>query len=110
MRHVVAAAERLRDTGAATIEVRGDAHDAFMAELRRRQRRTVWATGGCSSWYLDDQGRDPTNWPGFTFEYRRRTARVSPSVYTLSGASRRSSSSTPRTQPQAAPQPPLAAS
>ena len=64
-----------------SIEVRETAHGAFMAELRERQRRTVWATGGCSSWYVDDQGRDPTNWPGYTLDYRRRTARVSPDVY-----------------------------
>jgi len=83
MRHVVAAVGALRRTGARSIEVREDAHEAFMAELRDRQRRTVWATGGCSSWYLDEQGRDPTNWPGYTYDYRRRTARVTPDVYTL---------------------------
>ena len=46
-------------------------------------------------------GRDPTNWPGYTFEYRRRTARVAPDVYALSGASRRSSSSGRRTRRRA---------
>lgn len=28
------------------------------------------------------------NWPGFTLEYRRRTARVSPDVYELDRAPR----------------------
>jgi cation diffusion facilitator CzcD-associated flavoprotein CzcO len=83
MRHVVSAVGALRRTGARAIEVREDAHDSFMTELRDRQRRTVWATGGCSSWYVDEQGRDPTNWPGYTFDYRRRTARVTPDVYAL---------------------------
>lgn len=86
MRHVAAAAERMEETGAATIDVRADAHEAFMAELRSRQRNTVWATGGCSSWYVDEHGRDPTNWPGYTFEYRRRTASIEPDVYELSAA------------------------
>jgi cation diffusion facilitator CzcD-associated flavoprotein CzcO len=86
MRHVLAAVRELRRTGARAIEVRGDAHDAFMTELRERQRRTVWAAGGCSSWYVDEQGRDPTNWPGYTLEYRRRTMHVSPDVYTLDHA------------------------
>ena len=36
-----------------------------------------------SSWYIDEQGRDPTNWPGYTLEYRRRVARISPHVYAL---------------------------
>jgi cation diffusion facilitator CzcD-associated flavoprotein CzcO len=86
-RHIGAAARALRRAGAATIELRHNAHAKFMAELRQRQQRTVWATGGCASWYVDDKGRDPTNWPGYTFEYRRRTARVRTDVYELAGAS-----------------------
>ena len=27
-------------------------------DLQRRMKRTVWNTGGCSSWYLDDHGRN----------------------------------------------------
>ena len=83
IRHAVAAVTELRRSGARAIEVRAGAHEAFMAELHERQRRTVWATGGCSSWYIDEQGRDPTNWPGYTLAYRRRVARISPDVYAL---------------------------
>jgi len=88
IRHVVAAVDELRRTGARSIEVRPEAHDEFMAFLHERQRNTVWATGGCSSWYIDEQGRDPTNWPGYTLEYRRRTARVTPGTYALDYAPR----------------------
>jgi cation diffusion facilitator CzcD-associated flavoprotein CzcO len=88
MRHVAAAVAELRRTGASSLEVREQAHAEFMDFLHQRQRRTVWATGGCSSWYVDDQGRDPTNWPGFTLEYRRRTARVRPGVYAFEHAPR----------------------
>lgn len=80
-RHVAAAARSLQARHARTIEVRPDAHRAFVSELRERQRRTIWATGGCSSWYVDDQGRDPTNWPGYTLDYRRRTARTDEQTY-----------------------------
>jgi len=83
MRHITSAVQRLRSSGARTIEVRPEAHDEFIGELRARQADTVWATGGCSSWYVDDQGRDPTNWPGYTLEYRRRVTRADPSVYAL---------------------------
>jgi hypothetical protein len=88
IRHVVAAAKELHRTGARTIELRADAHEHFRAFLHKRQQRTVWATGGCSSWYIDEQGRDPTNWPGYTLEYRRRTARVTPEVYAFEYAPR----------------------
>lgn len=82
-RHVAAAARTLEVHAARVIEVRRDAHASFLAELRERQRRTIWATGGCASWYLDADGRDPTNWPGYPVEYRRRTARVDASAYAL---------------------------
>ena len=88
-RHIAAAARALGDGGGRVIEVREEAHARFMAELRERQRRTVWATGGCSSWYVDEEGRDPTNWPGYTIEYRRRTARVDPAVYSIGAAMER---------------------
>lgn len=41
---------------------------------------------GCSSWYVDEEGRDPTNWPGYTFEYRRRTTRIETEAYSLAPA------------------------
>jgi cation diffusion facilitator CzcD-associated flavoprotein CzcO len=53
-----------------------DAQARFNAELGERLPRTVWATGGCSSWYQTREGRITTLWPGSTLEYRRRTRRV----------------------------------
>ncbi|HSR86064.1 MAG TPA: hypothetical protein VLM11_17955 [Streptosporangiaceae bacterium] len=53
-------------------EVRPKVAAAYNAELQRRLARTVWSSG-CSSRYLDSEGRNLTLWPGFTFEFRRRT-------------------------------------
>jgi cyclohexanone monooxygenase len=33
-------------------------------------QRTVWSTGGCSSWYLDAHGRNTTLWPRTTYKFR----------------------------------------
>ena len=33
-------------------------------------------TGGCTSWYLDANGRNTTLWPGHTTEFRRATRQV----------------------------------
>ena len=43
---------------------------------------TVWTTGGCASWYLDDRGRNTTLWPGATWRFRNRTRRFDPRAYT----------------------------
>jgi cation diffusion facilitator CzcD-associated flavoprotein CzcO len=53
-------------------EVRPDVAAAYNAALQRRLPKTVWGSG-CSSWYLDKEGRNLTLWPGFTFDFRRRT-------------------------------------
>jgi hypothetical protein len=52
------------------------AQDRFNQEMRDRLRRTIWATGGCTSWYQTHDGRITTLWPGSTLEFRRRTRRV----------------------------------
>jgi cation diffusion facilitator CzcD-associated flavoprotein CzcO len=53
-------------------EVRPEVAASYNAELQRKLPKTVWGSG-CSSWYLDAQGRNLTLWPGFTFDFRRRT-------------------------------------
>ena len=56
----------------ASIEPRQDATRAWNDGLQRRLSRTVWNTGGCSSWYLDAQGRNTTLWPRTTAAFRSR--------------------------------------
>ena len=51
-------------------------------EMQQRMRGTVW-TSGCASWYLDANGHNTTLWPGFTFEFRRRTRHFDPQHYDL---------------------------
>jgi cyclohexanone monooxygenase len=51
------------------------------AALQRRMRRTVWHRGGCSSWYLDEHGRNTTLWPRATFTFRRQLGRFDAEAY-----------------------------
>lgn len=60
------------DAGGGRFEVRAEVAAAYNAELQRKLPKTVWGSG-CSSWYLDSEGRNLTLWPGFTFQFRRRT-------------------------------------
>jgi len=56
------------------IEVRPEVEQAFRAQLAAKLAGTVW-TSGCNSWYLTPDG-DARLWPGFTFDYWRRTRRA----------------------------------
>ena len=73
----------MRASGAAEFEVHAGAQDAYNAEIQERLAQTVWNTGGCGSWYLDGNGRNSIQWPGFTFEFRRRTRRFDAEAYRL---------------------------
>ena len=83
VRHTIAALEELERNGARQIEVRRDAADRFDSELRDALAETVWHTG-CTSWYVDENGEDPNNWPWLWTTYRRRTAQLDPAAYALS--------------------------
>jgi cation diffusion facilitator CzcD-associated flavoprotein CzcO len=71
----------MRTCGLAEVEPRADAQRRWNADVQKRMRRTVWSTGGCSSWYLDDRGRNTTLWPKATFTFRRLLAAFDPDAY-----------------------------
>jgi hypothetical protein len=43
--------------------------------------KTIWKTGGCASWYLDEHGNNTTLWPSFTFKFRHMTRRFDVAAY-----------------------------
>jgi hypothetical protein len=53
-----------------------EAQRRWTGAVENRMRRTVWATGGCVSWYQNAAGRNPTLWPGSTISFRRATRRI----------------------------------
>jgi cation diffusion facilitator CzcD-associated flavoprotein CzcO len=74
--YVLDALRLLDESGAVALDTRGARQDAYNAALQRRLDGSVWTAGGCASWYLDADGRNRTLWPGYTFDFRRRTRRV----------------------------------
>jgi cation diffusion facilitator CzcD-associated flavoprotein CzcO len=82
LRYITDAVATIEARGGGPCEVRRDVALAYNAELQRKLPRTVWGSG-CSSWYLDSQGRNLTLWPGFTFDFRRRTRQFSPSDFSI---------------------------
>jgi hypothetical protein len=82
--HVVGALKALSTTHAASVEVRPAVAAAWGDEMQRKAAPTVWNSGGCSSWYLDDAGRNTTLWPDYTFRFIRRTRDFRPADYDLS--------------------------
>jgi cation diffusion facilitator CzcD-associated flavoprotein CzcO len=69
-----------------SVEVRRDVQDRFNGELQARMAKTIWATGGCTSWYQSSAVKNTTLWPGFTYDFRQRTQRFDAENYTLVAA------------------------
>ncbi|WP_328748094.1 NAD(P)/FAD-dependent oxidoreductase [Streptomyces sp. NBC_00285] len=67
--------------GRVALDARPPAVLAWNDRVQKRMERTVWSTGGCTSWYLDANGRNSTIWPGTTTEFRRATRRVDLAEY-----------------------------
>lgn len=66
--HVIKAHRALLKSAAKTLEVDESPYQRFQWRIQRRLATSVWS--GCQSWYVDAQGHNSTNWPGFTWSYR----------------------------------------
>lgn len=73
--YVVDALRKMRKQGLRWMDVRRSAQDTWNDEVQTKLANTVWASG-CNSWYQNQNGRNTTLWPGFTFGFRWATRRV----------------------------------
>jgi cation diffusion facilitator CzcD-associated flavoprotein CzcO len=79
--HLIAAVQRvakLRGKGA--VEVKSAAVERFVNHVDGKHGSYVWASG-CRSWYIDDQGRNFTLWPGTAASFRRVARTFHPADY-----------------------------
>jgi cation diffusion facilitator CzcD-associated flavoprotein CzcO len=70
--YVLDAIATMRRRQLAAVDVRPDVQGRFNDDLQAQLAGTVWSSG-CSSWYLDESGKNRTLWPGFTFAFRQAT-------------------------------------
>jgi cation diffusion facilitator CzcD-associated flavoprotein CzcO len=81
LNYVLDAIRTMDAAGVAEVEVRPEVQQRFVDGVRSKLADTVWTTGGCTSWYLDAQGRNTTLWPSFTFRFRQLTRRFDLTEY-----------------------------
>jgi cation diffusion facilitator CzcD-associated flavoprotein CzcO len=80
--HVIGALRELERARARRIELSAARLEAFDRELRAALATSVWHTG-CTSWYVDENGNDPNQWPWVWSTYRRRAEQIDSSAYEL---------------------------
>ena len=80
--YIIDAIQKMSEQGIKSIEVRKDVQTKFNEELQKKLEGTIWLSG-CKSWYLSEDGKNHTVWPGFTLEFRNRTKNINLSDYTI---------------------------
>jgi cation diffusion facilitator CzcD-associated flavoprotein CzcO len=83
IQHLVNALTYAKAHHVVAFEPRPYAQAAFVAAVDKKMQGTVWTSGGCKSWYLDERGRNSALWPGFTFTFKQRVERFDPTEYEL---------------------------
>lgn len=77
LKFILSAIRAARTMGLAAIAVDPERSARYNAQVQEALRRTVW-NSGCSSYFIDRNGRNSTNWPWSTSTLRRRLARFAP--------------------------------
>lgn len=80
VRYVLCCIRALQAEPGSAMDVKPDRLRDFSTTIQEKLRTTVWETG-CHSWYLDRNGKNTVNWPGFTFTYRKATRQLDPDDY-----------------------------
>lgn len=80
VRYIMGLLDHQAETGEAVLEVRDRVQADYNRDLQRRLSGSIWATG-CNSWYKHRSGKITALWPGFTFDFWRRTRRFDGAAY-----------------------------
>ncbi|TYS18517.1 NAD(P)/FAD-dependent oxidoreductase [Rossellomorea vietnamensis] len=79
--HIMKALKHINRQNLKTIEPSAEAQERFIRETDQLMEGTVWTSGGCKSWYLDQTGRNSTLWPGYTFSFLKKASKLKRSDY-----------------------------
>jgi cyclohexanone monooxygenase len=80
--YIVNALQKMRAEGWATVDVKRAAQAGYNRGIQAKLGKAVWQSG-CTSWYLDANGKNTALWPGFTFRFRRQTAEFDEGNYVV---------------------------
>ena len=82
IRYVMQCVRMLRDPGLQYMNVKADRQADYGNQMQAKLKGSVW-NSGCTSWYINESGKNTNNWPGFTFSYRLMTAKLDLHDYEL---------------------------
>lgn len=72
IQYVLDAIRQMDHNGWKSVEVKEQAQSHYNARIHSKLSGSVWHTG-CQSWYVNENGKNTTLWPGFTWQFRQQT-------------------------------------
>ncbi len=75
IKYITNSIRHLEQSGKQAIEVRECAEDEYTQMVHSEMEKTVWKSGGCTSWYQSKSGHVVAMFPGFSFTFRRLASR-----------------------------------
>jgi cation diffusion facilitator CzcD-associated flavoprotein CzcO len=82
IRYVMKCIDHMKRAKLSSVDVLPEVQASYNKALGRELDTTVWASG-CESWYLNDEGKNTTIYPGFTFFFRQALGRFHPEEYAV---------------------------
>jgi len=79
--YIMQALKTLKQRGAKYTDVKTEVEKAYNEDLQAQLAKSVWQSGGCTSWYQNKSGKNVVLWPGFTFTFMKKTKRFEPEKY-----------------------------
>lgn len=73
--YVLDALDQMSKHGIDAVDIKSSVQTQYNEALQKDMKSTVWSTGGCKSWYMDDNGKNVTLWSGSSWRFRRITQR-----------------------------------
>ena len=80
IQYVLDAVKKMERRGWRSVEVKPEAQSRYNASVHAKLGDSVWHTG-CQSWYVNENGKNTTLWPGFTWQFRQQTQKFDSAQY-----------------------------
>ena len=84
--YILSTLKTMRERQLSRVEVNADAQRDYNRRVQKDLQGTVWNTGGCSSYYLDQNGLNSVGFPWSTLELQRLLKRFDADSYHLTPA------------------------
>lgn len=81
--YVLSALKNMHRKKLKKVEVRADVQTDYNRKIQRDLEGTVWNTGGCASYYIDENGKNSICFPWTTVTMRRLMRRFDPADYSV---------------------------